>query len=124
MCMIPPYNSSVPWQVLTRQQVSRQSSRPSTPTTEAATVPTVNLGSFYPKVYPKVYPGISFPFNSTPETSSRAVYFMEAVTELKNNKSRRAQAPHEEAVKAHRKWLGGVKVKVSFHENYYYNFLS
>ena len=46
---------------------------------------------------------------STHSDSSRAVYFMNAVTDFKNNKSRRVQNENGEVVKSFRKWLGSIK---------------
>merc|ERR1711871_3526 len=46
---------------------------------------------------------------SSHKNSARATYFMDAVTDLKNNKSRRVQNTIGDLVKSYRKWLGGIK---------------
>ena len=45
--------------------------------------------------------------------SSRASYFVEAVTDIKNNKSRRVQSSHGDVSKTYRKWLGSIKTSMS-----------
>jgi len=44
--------------------------------------------------------------------SSRAKYFLETITDLKNNKSRRTQNAHVECISRLKKWIGTVKASI------------
>lgn len=50
--------------------------------------------------------------NSINKDSARVRFMLEAMTDLKNNKSRRLQSSNEEIVKKMRKWIGTIKTSM------------